>query len=45
MIVGTHIDLDGHFGNSIEGSGKFVPVLNNAILPGCKIDPSGEYGD
>lgn len=37
---GAYIDLDGHFGNSIEDSREFVKDLNNAIPLGCNINPS-----
>ena len=40
-MVGAHIDLDGHFGNSIEDSRAFVAKLNQAIPPGCNINPAG----
>ena len=40
-LVGAHIDLDGHFGNSIEDSRAFVADLNQAIPPGCNINPTG----
>jgi acetoin utilization deacetylase AcuC-like enzyme len=43
-LVGTHIDLDSHFGNSIEDSRRFVPDLNLAIPPGCNINPDGSHG-
>ena len=42
-LVGAHIDLDGHFGNSIEDSRAFVAELNQAIPPGCNIDPTGDH--
>jgi acetoin utilization deacetylase AcuC-like enzyme len=41
--VGAHIDLDGHFGNSIEDSRAFVAELNQAIPPGCTINPTGVH--
>jgi acetoin utilization deacetylase AcuC-like enzyme len=44
-VVGAHIDLDGHFGNSIEDSRNFVPDLNQALPPGCNINPDGDYAD
>ena len=40
-LVGAHIDLDGHFGNSIEDSREYVAELNQAIPPGCNINPNG----
>ena len=42
-LVGAHIDLDGHFGNSIEDSRTFVADLNQAIPPGCNINPTGAH--
>lgn len=44
-LVGAHIDLDGHFGNSIEDSRAFVAELNQAIPPGCNINPTGANAD
>lgn len=41
---GAWIDLDGHFGNSIEDTRGFAPMLNLAIPKGCNINPSGEHG-
>lgn len=43
--VGTAwIDLDGHYGNSIEDTRKFAPELEYAIPPGCNINPAGARG-
>jgi acetoin utilization deacetylase AcuC-like enzyme len=42
--VGAHIDLDGHFGNSIEDSRRFVADLDQAIPRGCNINPEGVHG-
>jgi len=39
-LVGAHIDLDGHFGNSIEDSRTFVADLNQAIPLGRTINPA-----
>jgi len=39
--VCAYLDLDGHFGNSIEDTRKFNPLLNKAIPRGCNINPSG----
>ncbi len=36
------LDLDGHFGNSIEDSRGFVQDLNNAIPEGFNINPTGK---
>jgi acetoin utilization deacetylase AcuC-like enzyme len=40
-VSGAYFDLDGHFGNSIEDSRDFNPILNLAIPVGCNINPSG----
>jgi acetoin utilization deacetylase AcuC-like enzyme len=37
--VGAYLDLDGHFGNSIEDARQFVPDLNAAVPPGMNINP------
>jgi acetoin utilization deacetylase AcuC-like enzyme len=42
-LVGAYVDLDGHFGNSIEDSRAFVVELNQAIPPGCNINPTGAH--
>jgi len=39
--VCAYLDLDGHFGNSIEDTRKFNPLLNKAIPIGCNINPDG----
>ncbi len=41
-LSGCYIDLDAHYGNSIEDSRKFVPNLNEAIPKGFNINPTGE---
>jgi acetoin utilization deacetylase AcuC-like enzyme len=41
--VGAWVDLDGHFGDSIEASRRFVPELD-AALP-FNINPAGCHGD
>lgn len=38
------VDLDGHYGNSIEDTRKFCPDLEQAIPPGCNINPGGVHG-
>lgn len=38
-LSGAYLDLDGHFGNSINCSYDFVPDLNKAIPYGCNINP------
>ena len=40
-ISGAWLDLDGHFGNSIEDSRDFVPRLNQAIPYDCNVNPRG----
>ena len=44
-VVGAYLDLDGHFGNSLEDSRTFVAGLNQAIPPGCNINPDGDHAD
>jgi acetoin utilization deacetylase AcuC-like enzyme len=39
--VCAFLDLDGHFGNSIEDTRNFNPLLNKAIPEGCNYNPSG----
>ena len=38
----AYLDLDGHFGNSIEDTRDFNPILNKAIPRGCNINPIGK---
>lgn len=38
-LSGAYLDLDGHYGNSIEDSRKFCNELNNATPIGCNINP------
>ncbi|MEY3591577.1 MAG: hypothetical protein RLZZ38_534 [Bacteroidota bacterium] len=40
-VSGAYFDLDGHFGNSIEDSRSFQPLINQAIPKGCNVNPSG----
>jgi acetoin utilization deacetylase AcuC-like enzyme len=40
-VSGAYFDLDGHFGNSIEDSRGFNPILNHAIPIGCNVNPFG----
>ncbi len=40
-LSGAYCDLDGHFGNSIEDTREFNPLLNKAIPIGCNINPKG----
>lgn len=41
-LSGAYIDLDAHYGNSIEDSRKYVKNLNDAIPKGFNINPTGE---
>jgi hypothetical protein len=41
-VSGAYFDLDGHFGNSIEDTREFNPLLNFAIPKGCNVNPSGK---
>lgn len=40
-LSGAYFDLDGHFGNSIEDTRCFNPLLDLAIPKGCNINPTG----
>jgi acetoin utilization deacetylase AcuC-like enzyme len=42
-LSGAYVDLDAHFGNSIEDSRWPVADLNNAIPIGCNINPDGKH--
>jgi acetoin utilization deacetylase AcuC-like enzyme len=42
-IAGAYLDLDGHFGNSIEDSREFVPDLDQAVPRGCNLNPVGSH--
>lgn len=42
-LVGAYLDLDGHFGNSIEDSRKFVKDLDESIY--MNINPRGSHDD
>lgn len=42
---GCYLDLDGHFGNSIEDSRTFVPDLNLAVPKGFNFNPKGHNED
>lgn len=42
-LSGAYVDLDAHFGNSIEDSRCFVDDLNEAIPMGCNINPDGKH--
>ncbi|MFM7684180.1 MAG: hypothetical protein ACKO7P_15770 [Bacteroidota bacterium] len=41
-LSGAYFDLDGHFGNSIEDTREFNPILNLAIPKGCNVNPTGK---
>ncbi len=43
-LRGAWVDLDGHFGNSIEDSRAFAPDLDEAISPGMNLNSSGTHG-
>lgn len=40
-MAGCYLDLDGHFGNSIEDTRSFQPEINLAVPPGFNFNPSG----
>ena len=40
-LSGAYFDLDGHYGNSIEDTMEFNPLLNKAIPQGCNVNPFG----
>ncbi len=42
-LSGAYLDLDGHYGNSIEDSRYFVEDLDKAIPIGCNINPFGRH--
>lgn len=42
---GVWIDLDGHFGNSIEDSRSFAPDLDEAIPRWANVNPRGNHSD
>ena len=39
--VGAWLDLDGHFGNSIEDTRAFNPLVDKAIPEYCNVNPQG----
>lgn len=43
--VGAWFDLDGHFGNSIEDTRSFNPLVNKAIPKTCNVNPKGYEND
>ncbi len=44
-LRGAWLDLDGHYGNSIEDSREFVRDLNKAVPPGFNMNPEGKHGE
>jgi acetoin utilization deacetylase AcuC-like enzyme len=42
-LRGAWIDMDGHYGNSIEDSREFAPDLERAIPDGCNVNPVGMH--
>lgn len=40
-VRGAYLDLDGHFGNSIEDSRDYVKDLNKAVPRGFNFNPTG----
>jgi acetoin utilization deacetylase AcuC-like enzyme len=44
-LRGAWIDLDGHYGNSIEDTRDFAEDLDSAIPPGLNLNPMGAHGD
>lgn len=42
-MSGAYIDLDGHFGNSIEESRSYVPDLDQAVPSPFNINPTGRH--
>lgn len=42
-LRGCYLDLDGHFGNSIEDTRMFAPILNKAVPEGFNFNPNGKY--
>lgn len=41
-VRGAYLDLDGHFGNSIEDSRSYVKQLNSAVPIGFNFNPRGQ---
>lgn len=42
-LSGAWLDLDGHFGNSIEDARAHVPDLARAVPRGCNVNPDGRH--
>jgi acetoin utilization deacetylase AcuC-like enzyme len=43
QLVGAYVDLDGHYGNSIEDSRAFAPELDQAVPRQYHINPAGSH--
>ncbi|MFM8977581.1 MAG: hypothetical protein ACKOJE_05980 [Bacteroidota bacterium] len=44
-VCGAWLDLDGHFGNSIEDTRSFAPRLDQAVPLDCNVNPFGMNAD
>lgn len=44
-VSGAYLDLDGHYGNSIEDSREFCPDLEKAVPRDFNINPTGRNED
>ena len=44
-FCGAWLDLDGHFGNSIEDTRSFDPRLDQAVPLDCNVNPFGMHAD
>lgn len=44
-LRGAWVDLDGHFGNSIEDTRPFAPDLDSAVARGLNINPVGNHAE
>lgn len=42
-LRGAYLDLDAHYGNSIEDSREYVPDLNLAVPRGFNMNPAGAH--
>lgn len=40
--VGCYVDLDGHYGNSIEDTREYQPDINKAVPRGFNFNPTGD---
>lgn len=43
-LRGAYLDLDGHFGNSIEDTRTFTRDMSLAVPPGCNVNVIGKDG-